>query len=170
MFGKATWESSLLSSGVAEGQDHGLSRLNKCSAHIVIVEGSEESGTGRHSKREMGSLILTSGLDSISMATKVREAASTVERILLPRLNSIDGELKSIGTRIDSVNTRIDEMDKRMMIKFDALNAQIDSVRTEVRTEIGAVSKEVRGLSDKVDLVKDMEKLKVEVAELKRRR
>jgi hypothetical protein len=37
------------------------------------------------------------------MATKVKEAAGAVERILLPRLNSIDGELKSINTRIDSI-------------------------------------------------------------------
>jgi chromosome segregation ATPase len=119
---------------------------------------------------------LTPGLDSVSMATKVREAAGTVERILLPRLNSIDGELKSVNTRIDSVNTRIDEMDKRMSTKFDAVHTQIESVRSEiggvrneVRSEIGGVSKELRGLSEKVDLVKDMERLKVEVAELKRR-
>jgi archaellum component FlaC len=131
--------------------------------------------------RGIGSLILAPGLDSVNMATKVREAAGTVERILLPRLNSIDGELKSINTRIDSVNTRIDEMDKRMNIKFEAAQAQIDSVRIEVHTQIESVRNElhtqiesvrneVRGLSEKVDLVKDMEKLKVEVAELKRRR
>ena len=119
---------------------------------------------------KIGSLISAPALDSASMATKVREAAGTVERILLPRLNSIDGELKSINTRIDSVNTRIDEMDKRMNIRFDAVNSQIESLRNEMRSEIGAVGKEVRGLSDKVDLVKDMERLKIEVAELKRRR
>ena len=86
------------------------------------------------------------------MATKVKEAASVVERILLPRLNSIDGELKSINTRMDSVNTRIDEMDKRNEVN------------------LGAIRNEIRGLSEKVDLIRDVERLKVEVAELKRRR
>jgi phage host-nuclease inhibitor protein Gam len=86
------------------------------------------------------------------LATKVKEAAGAVERILLPRLNSIDGELKSINTRIDSVNTRIDEVDKRNGIQFEAMR------------------NELRGLSEKVSLVRDVEKLKVEVAELKRRR
>jgi uncharacterized protein YicC (UPF0701 family) len=93
------------------------------------------------------------------MATKVKEAVGTMERILLPRLNSIDGELKSINTRIDSVNTRIDsvhtridEMDKRNGIQFEGIR------------------NEMRGLSEKVDLVKDVERLKIEVADLKRRR
>ncbi len=112
------------------------------------------------------------------MAAKVKGAAGAVERILLPRLNSIDGELKSI-------NTRIDEMDKRMSIRFDGatakmgeldkrLTAEIRGLSDGVNTKMGELDKrltaEIRGLSEKVDLVKDVEKLKVEVAELKRRR
>jgi hypothetical protein len=85
------------------------------------------------------------------MSSKVREAVGSVERILLPRLNTIDGELRSINTRIDSVNTRIDEMDKRNGIQFEA------------------IGNEIRPLSGKIDLVKDVERLKIEVAELKRR-
>ena len=90
------------------------------------------------------------------MAAKVKEAAGAVEGIFFPRLNSIDGELKSI-------NTRIDEMDKRMSIRFDRTNTKIDEVDKRITGEI-------RGLSEKVDLIKDVEKPKVEVAELKRRR
>ena len=90
------------------------------------------------------------------MAAKVKEAAGAVERILLPRLNSIDGELKSI-------NTRIDEVDKRMSIRFDGTNTKKDAMDKRMTAEI-------RGVSEKIDLIKDVEKLKVEVAELKRRR
>lgn len=86
------------------------------------------------------------------MATKVKGVVGSVERVLLPRLNSIDGELKSINTRIDSVNTRIDEMDKRIGIQFEGIR------------------NDIRALSEKVDLVKDVERLKIEVAELKGRR
>jgi hypothetical protein len=86
------------------------------------------------------------------MAARVRDAVSSVERILLPRLNSIDGELKSINTRIDSVHTRIDEIDKRNDIRFEA-------IKSEIRT-----------VSEKVDFIKDVERLKVEAAELKKRR
>jgi hypothetical protein len=86
------------------------------------------------------------------MATRMREAVSSVERILLPRLNSIDGELKSINTRIDSVHTRIDEMDKRNEIRFEAIR------------------NEIRAVSEKVEFTKDVERLKVEVAQLKKNR
>ena len=82
---------------------------------------------------------------------------------MLPRLNSIDGELKSINKSIDSVNTRIDEMDKRNSIRFDATRNEITGMDKRLTTE-------VRSLSEKVDLVRDAERLKIEVAELKRRR
>ena len=90
------------------------------------------------------------------MASRVKEAAGTAERILLPRLNSIDGELKTINTRIDSstnelrseikaVDTKVSEMDKRLAAKIDSI-------------------------SEKVDTVRDIERLKVKVAELEKRR
>jgi len=82
----------------------------------------------------------------------MREAVGSVEMILLPRLNSIDGELRSLNTRIDSVHTRIDEMDKRNDIRFEA------------------ISNEIRTVSEKVDFIRDVERLKVEVAEIKKRR
>jgi hypothetical protein len=62
------------------------------------------------------------------MASKVKEGLSAVERLLLPRLNSIDGELKSL-------NTKVEEMDKRNAIQFESLR------------------NEIRGLSEKVDLI-----------------
>jgi hypothetical protein len=56
------------------------------------------------------------------MASKVKDAAGSVERFFLPRLNSIDGELKAINTRVDSV-------EKGM-----------DSLRNELKAEIRAVA------------------------------
>jgi hypothetical protein len=101
------------------------------------------------------------------MAAKIKEAAGAMERILLPRLNSIDGELKSI-------NTRIDEVDKRMSIRFDGTNTKIEEMDKRMNTKMDEMDKrmtaEIRGLSEKIDLIKDVEKLKVDVAELQRRR
>jgi DNA-binding FrmR family transcriptional regulator len=61
------------------------------------------------------------------MASKLKAAAGSFERHLLPRLNSIDGELKAIHTRIDAVNGRIDGVEK-----------SIDSTKAELRAEIKA--------------------------------
>jgi len=99
------------------------------------------------------------------MATKVRAAVGSVERILLPRLNSIDGELKSMNGRIDSVNTSIDAVHTRI----DAVHTRIDEMDKRNSIQFEAVGKEIRALAEKVDLVRDVERLKLEVAELKGR-
>jgi chromosome segregation ATPase len=107
------------------------------------------------------------------MASKVKEAAGTIERILLPRLNSIDGELKAINSRIDSVNTRIDSTNERIdstSERIDSANNSIDEMDKRIQIQFGFVRSEIRSLAERVDLVKDVEKLKVEVAELKKGR
>jgi peptidoglycan hydrolase CwlO-like protein len=68
-----------------------------------------------------------------------------IERLLLPRLSSIEGELKAVNSEMKRLETKIDSLDER-------LNTRIDS------------------LSEKVDVVRDIERLKVEGAELKRQR
>jgi hypothetical protein len=80
--------------------------------------------------------------------------------------DSIDGELKSINTRIDAVHTRIEGVDTRI----GAVHTRIDEMDKRRAIQFESIRNEMEGLSEKVDLVKDMEKLKVEVAELKRRR
>ena len=75
------------------------------------------------------------------MAEKI---PSWIERLLLPRLSSMEGELKAIHSEIRRLETMIDSLDER-------LNTRMNS------------------LSEKVDVVRDIERLKVEVAELKQR-
>jgi len=104
------------------------------------------------------------------MAAKVKDALGSVERILLPRLNSIDGELKSINARIDSVNTRMDSEMKSIGTRIDSVHTRIDEMDKRNGIQFEAIGNEIRALSVKVDLVKDVERLKLEVAELKRRR
>jgi hypothetical protein len=55
------------------------------------------------------------------MAEKVRKGTGAIERLLLPRLNSIDGELKAINTRIYGVEK------------------SLDSTRSELRAEISVL-------------------------------
>lgn len=68
-----------------------------------------------------------------------------IERLLLPKLSSMEGDLKAINSEIKRLETKIDSLDER-------LNTRIDS------------------LSEKVDVIKDIERLKVEVQALKERR
>jgi len=72
-------------------------------------------------------------------------AQKALQSVIAPDMNEIKTSIKVIDAKLDGTNTRIDEMDKRL-------------------------TSEIRGLSEKVDLVRDVERLKIEVAELKRRK
>jgi archaellum component FlaC len=104
------------------------------------------------------------------MAAKVREAAGTVERILLPRLNSIDGELKSINTRMDSIDGKIGSLRNEMSSEIGSVQKEMGSTRNELLANMARVEQKVDSLAGRFDLVKDMERLKMKVAELEKRR
>lgn len=75
------------------------------------------------------------------MAEKI---PSWIERLLLPKLSSMEGELKAINSEIKRLETKIDSLDERVNIRINSL-------------------------SEKIDVIKDIERLKVEVAELKQK-
>ena len=109
-------------------------------------------------------------MHSYCKATKEKEAVGSVERIFLPRLNGIDGKLKTIGARIEAVNSRIDEMSRSVSARVDTENVRIDEMDMRKAVQFDGIRTEIRGLSEKVYLVRDVGISKVEVAELKRRR
>jgi len=111
------------------------------------------------------------------MASKLKAAAGSFERILLPRLNSIDGELKAL-------NTKIDGEIKTLNTKIDATNTRIDSTKSELRTEISSMKNElwaemtsnkneiksdIRALSEKVDILPRLAVLEARIKELEKR-
>jgi len=79
-----------------------------------------------------------------------------VQLALGPDLDTIKKDLGELKGEVRVINVKIDEMDKR-------LTTRIDEMDRRLTTRIDA-------LSEKVDMTKDVERLKIEVAELKRRR
>jgi hypothetical protein len=73
------------------------------------------------------------------VASKVKSAIGSAERILLPRLNSIDGELKSINTRIDSGEKGQQSLKNELLAVlragFAEQNARIDRVTVMVEQQ-----------------------------------
>jgi len=45
-----------------------------------------------------------------------------IERLLMPKLNEITGEIKAIHTRIDGVEKGVASLRSEMMTKFDAVD------------------------------------------------
>jgi len=52
-----------------------------------------------------------------------------VERLLLPRLSSMEGELKAINFEVKRLETKIDSLDERLNTRIDSLSEKVDVVR-----------------------------------------
>jgi hypothetical protein len=75
------------------------------------------------------------------MASKVKSAAGSLERLFLPRLNSIDGELKAINIRMGGFERSISESDKRT-----------ESFRSEFRAELKTMNSKLDHIYQKLDI------------------
>jgi tetrahydromethanopterin S-methyltransferase subunit G len=110
------------------------------------------------------------------MASKLKTAAGSFERLMLPRLNSIDGELKAMNTRIDAVNGRIDAVNGRIDDSVRGLAARIDesdkraeSFRSEFRAELNAVQTKLEAIDQKLDVDRRMTTLEAKLKDLEKR-
>jgi tetrahydromethanopterin S-methyltransferase subunit G len=114
------------------------------------------------------------------MAEKLKSAAASFERMMLPRLNSIDGELKAINTRLDGelkaintrldgVNSRIDGVEKSAGENHKNLITIIDSFKSEMRAELKAVNAKVDQIDEKLDVDRRMTIMEAELKELKKK-
>ena len=81
----------------------------------------------------------------------MKSAASSLERLFLPRLNSIDGELKALNTSVDSVEKGMDSLRNELKaeirsvatvqdVKIDGVEKSVDSLRNELKAEIRSVA------------------------------
>ena len=95
------------------------------------------------------------------MAEKVAKitlstAQKALQSVIAPDISEIKGSIKVLDSKLDGTNSRIEELDKRLTVQMGEMDKRLTT--------------EIRALSEKVDLIRDVEKLKIEVAELKRRR
>ena len=68
---------------------------------------------------------------------------SWIEKLLLPKLNEITGEIKAIHTRIDSVEKGITSLRNETMAKFEAADVKVESFRKETKIEITSLRNEL---------------------------
>ena len=48
-----------------------------------------------------------------------------IEKLLLPKLNEITGEIKAIHTRIDAVEKEVASLRREMLTKFESADAKL---------------------------------------------
>jgi len=93
-------------------------------------------------------------------------------------LSDLKSEVKVLGVKQEEMdkrlNSRIEDMDKRLNSRIEDMDKRLNGKMGEMdkmnSVQFESIRSGLRGLSEKVDWAKDIEKLKVEVAELKRRR
>jgi hypothetical protein len=93
------------------------------------------------------------------------KAPSWVERLLMPKLSSIDGKLEAINTRIDSTNERIGSLRTEMDIK-------IESLRNEMKSEFKGLDYRFESIDvklDRIPVIEEITALKLKIAELEKR-
>ena len=66
-----------------------------------------------------------------------------IERLLLPDLNEMKGELKAINTRIDSTNERIDSLRNEMNSMRNETEAETASLRIEMTVRLDSLEKRI---------------------------
>jgi vacuolar-type H+-ATPase subunit I/STV1 len=99
------------------------------------------------------------------MASKVKSAAGSLERLFLPRLNSIDGELKAINTRIDAVHGRIDGVEK----SISESDKRAESFRSEFRAELKVMNSKLDHIDQKLDIDRRVAIIEAKMKELEKR-
>jgi hypothetical protein len=92
------------------------------------------------------------------MAEKLKAAAGSFERLLLSRLNSIDGELKAINTRVDGMEKSIAESDRRA-----------ESFRSEFRAELKTMYTKLDHIDSKLDIDRRMAIMEAKLRDLEKR-
>jgi restriction endonuclease S subunit len=120
---------------------------------------------------------------------------SWIERLVIPSLNEIKGELKAINTRIDSVEAQISSLRnetkaeitslrhetkaeieglrKEMLSRFETTDNKIDSLRNETKMEIASLRTEMTvrldSLEKRIPVIEKIAVLELKIAEMEKR-
>jgi len=102
----------------------------------------------------------------------IKEITGTIERLLLPRLSSIEGEVKEVRGEIKEVRGEIKEVRgeiEGVRGHIKALQSDVGRLDDKIEERTRSIQTEIKGLSQRIDLVKDVEYLKVKIAALEQK-
>ncbi len=71
-----------------------------------------------------------------------------LERVLLPQISELKGEVKVVNARIDDLDAKIVGLDEKLSGRMDSLGEKIDGVERRLESKIDEVD---RRLGSKID-------------------
>ena len=92
-----------------------------------------------------------------------------IERLLLPKLNDITGEIKAIYTRIDAVEKGVASLRNEMMTKFEAMDVKVDSKFEAMDSRFDAMEFRFDSLEARLPVMEKMAEFEVRLAEIERK-
>ena len=96
-----------------------------------------------------------------------------IERMLLPKLNEISGEIKALEAKIESVDNkvdvRIDSLRNEMLSKFESADVKFDSLRNEMISKFDAVDFRFDSLEARLPVMEKMAEFEVRLAEIEKK-
>lgn len=92
-----------------------------------------------------------------------------IERLLLPKLNEISGEIKALHGRIDGVEKEVAGLRREMMTKFEAVDVKFESLRNEMISRFEAVDSRFDSLEARLPVMEKMAEFEIRLAELERK-
>ena len=116
----------------------------------------------------------------------VEKIPSWIEKLLLPKLSEITGEIKAINARIDSLEKRVNSLEKtfderfaslrnEMLTRFEAVDKKIESLRNEMnslRNEMLArfeiVNNKFDSLEKTIPMIEKLKELEIRIARLEK--
>lgn len=91
---------------------------------------------------------------------------SWIERLLLPRLSEITGEIKALSAKIESMektlNERITSLRSEMIAKFD-------SIEKTMNYRFEAVNTRIDSLEKRIPVMEEITAIKIRLSELEKR-
>jgi len=77
------------------------------------------------------------------------------ERLLMPKLNEISGEIKALEAKIESVDSKVD-------VRIDAVEKEVASLRSETLTELEVADAKVESLRNETKgAIESLEKVTI---------
>ncbi|GFO96812.1 uncharacterized protein ig2599ANME_1002 [groundwater metagenome] len=99
----------------------------------------------------------------------VEKIPSGIERLLLPKLSSIEGELKefrselkAINTRIDSTDAKIEGLRKEILSKFETTDNKIETLNKIVIIKF-------ESLEQHIPVIEKITALELKIADIEKR-
>ncbi|KPV63679.1 MAG: hypothetical protein AOA66_0701 [Candidatus Bathyarchaeota archaeon BA2] len=96
--------------------------------------------------------------DILSGETLAEKIPSWIERLLLPRLSEISGDVKALNGRIDGLAGRINGLEKG-----------IESLRNEMLSRFDAVHTRLDSIEKRIPMIEDLAEIKVRLTEVEKK-